>query len=432
MISRERRREEASSGLFGKLLRDAAGAQAPHGWEKSGFERLSRSVGSLAQSASGTFRWHRFALVAAAFAVLAGGLWLSVARPLTARSLAFSVPGLALSNPSYVVAPADSSAKLKFTDGSSVELAPSARLRVQQLTAQGATVVLERGRAMTRVVHHAGSQWKLLAGPFEISVVGTEFQTDWDPSSESLSVDLYQGSLVIDGQGSGESAVLRKGQRFRAVGLKPGWSISPIGEVSQASDVSAPVTEPESARAQTKSADPASLSTSASSPARVASFPSSAARSSGTDWASAMAKGEFSRVVTEAEARGVAPCLDQCSVSDVRVLADAARYTRRFDLAEQALNALRRRAPSEAPAAAYLLGALNESQGRSMAALRWYEQCVGEAPMGRVVSEAQAGRLRMLLATRQLDAARTAAHQYLDEFPHGVGESTARKILNTQ
>jgi TolA-binding protein len=143
-----------------------------------------------------------------------------------------------------------------------------------------------------------------------------------------------------------------------------------------------------------------------------------------------MAKGEFSRVVAEAEARGIATCLDQCSVGDVRILADAARYTRRFELSEQALNALRRRAPSEAPAAAYLLGALNESQGRSMAALRWYEQCVTEAPTGRFVSEAHAGRLRMFVATNQHESAMTAARQYLSEYPHGVGEATARKVLD--
>jgi TolA-binding protein len=145
-----------------------------------------------------------------------------------------------------------------------------------------------------------------------------------------------------------------------------------------------------------------------------------------------MARGEFARVVSEAEARGVASCLEQCSTADVRILADAARYTRRFELAEQALRALRRRSPAEAPSAAYLLGALNESQGRSMAALRWYEHCVSEAPAGRVVSEAQAGRLRMLVATNQLDAAKSAARQYLKEHPRGVGEPTARKILGAK
>jgi tetratricopeptide (TPR) repeat protein len=148
------------------------------------------------------------------------------------------------------------------------------------------------------------------------------------------------------------------------------------------------------------------------------------------DWAAALAKGEFSRVIAEAEARGFANCLDQCSTADVRYLADAARYTRRFELAEQALVTLRRRSSGEAPAAAYLLGVVNESQGRNSAALRWYEQCASEAPRGRYVSEAQAGRLRMLVATGQYETARAAAVRYLKDFPRGVGEATAKKILS--
>jgi hypothetical protein len=65
-----------------------------------------------------------------------------------------------------------------------------------------------------------------------------------------------------------------------------------------------------------------------------------------------------------------------------------------------------------------------------MAALKWYFQCVMEAPQGRYVSEAQAGRLRMLVATKQQQAAREAAEQYLQDYPHGVGEAAARKILS--
>ncbi len=426
MTSHERQGGEVQAMAVGKLLRNAAVDFAPPNWEKLGFERLLRSVSVLRQSAIGRARWRSAGLIAAAFAVIVGGLWLSVTHPVT-KTVAFRVDGADLSNPNYVVAPADGSARMKFTDGSSVELAPTARLRIQQLTAHGASVVLERGRAVTSVVHRSGSNWKLLAGPFEISVVGTRFQTDWDPASEALTVDLYQGSLQIDGQRSGESAVLQKGQRFRAVGHKTSWSISPIDEVSEAANSFAAVAE--ASRLKLESAEPVASTAAFTSPARVASVPAFLSRPATPDWASAMAKGEFARVVSEAEARGVATCLDQYSISDVRNLADAARYTRHFDLAEQALGALRRRAPGEAPAAAYLLGALNESQGRSMAALRWYEQCVAEAPMGRVVSEAQAGRLRMLIATNQLDAAKTAARQYLSEYPHGVGESTARKVL---
>jgi ferric-dicitrate binding protein FerR (iron transport regulator) len=427
MTMREHQGEHVSAVAFGKLLRRAAADMAPPQWEKYGLDRLLRSVSGLRHSSVGPARLRGLTLAAAAFALMVGALWLIAARP-SPKALAFNVEGAEISNPNYVVAKGDAPAQMKFTDGSSVELAPTARLRVQQVTADGATVVLERGRALANVVHRSTTHWKVLAGPFEITVVGTRFQTDWDPASESLTVDLYQGSLQIDGQRSGESAVLQKGQRFRAVGRTTHWSISPIDDANDV--VSSTPAAPDVSRPKAASAAVVAPGTPAAAPAKVAAV--TPARAPQQDWAGAMSKGDFSRVVSEAEARGIASCLDQCSIAEVRYLADAARYTRRFELAEQALGTLRRRAPGEAPAAAYLLGALNESQGRSMAALRWYEQCVAEAPTGRVVSEAQAGRLRMLMATNQLEAARAAARQYLVDYPRGVGVTTAHKLLEAR
>ena len=424
MTLEERRGEEAEAQAIGGLLRNAAEDFAPLRWDKSGLERLSRSMNVRRSIEAVHARWRRLGLMAAAFAVIVGGLWLVFAKA-TPPVLALRVEGADLSNAHYVVASPEAPAHLRFSDGSSVELVPNTRLRVQELTPQGATLALERGRAVAHVTHRPSAHWKLLAGPYEISVLGTQFQTDWNPTTETLTVDLFQGSLQIDGQRSAESALLQKGQRFRSVGHNMVWSISPIESAGDAAVRTNGVTEP------TSEAVPLPLEPSAGAAGAAGRAAASSAVHSGGQWASAIAKGDFSRVVTEAESRGVAACLDQCSVADVRFLADAARYTRHFELAEQALNALRRRAPSEAPAAAYLLGALNESQGRSMGALRWYEQCVTEAPKGRFVSEAEAGRLRMLVATHQSGAARSAAQDYLRRYPHGVGRGTARKILES-
>lgn len=413
--------DELRAREIGKLLQRAAAEMAPVSWHEYGASRLERSLSVLRHSSRPRTNWSTMALAAASVALVAGGLWLTGGR-WSSSTLSFRVAGADLGTHNYVVAPADSPTSMKFSDGSFVELEPATRLRVQQLTPHGATVVLERGRSVTSVKHHDGSAWKVLAGPFEITVVGTRFQTDWDPSTETLTVDLFEGTLHIDGRRPGESAVLQKGQRFRAVGRNTSWSISPIESANDpVSSAPSPSDEPQP-----------QLELSDGEPGGAVGFTASSkstSRSGLSEWASAMARGEFARVVSEAEGRGVASCLEQCSTAEVRILADAARYTRRFGLAEQALRALRRRSPAEAPSAAYLLGALNESQGRSMAALRWYEHCVAEAPAGRVVSEAQAGRLRMLVATNQMDAAKAAARQYLKDHPRGVGESTARKIL---
>jgi hypothetical protein len=420
MTLHDRHSDDAEATRLADLLRAGAEQRAPQNWQAAGLERLLRSASVVEQVVTRKRRWHAVTLAAAACVLVVAGTWF--ARSERTAKVTFEVQGADLSNHNYVVAPADKPAHMKFSDGSTVDLVQSTRLRVQQVTPRGASLVLERGTAMTRVVHHADSTWRLLAGPFEIAVIGTRFQAAWDPISETLKVDLYEGTLQIGGQRTGETAVLKSGQRFHAVGHKANWSISPIDAGTDApAETTAEVTV-----TALPSAAIADQSAPVGGTGAVQVAPVRAAR----DWAAALAKGEFSRVIAEAEARGFANCLDQCSTADVRYLADAARYTRRFELAEQALVTLRRRSSGEAPAAAYLLGVVNESQGRNSAALRWYEQCASEAPRGRYVSEAQAGRLRMLVATGQYETARAAAVRYLKDFPRGVGEATAKKILS--
>jgi len=421
MTLQDRHSDDIEAMALAELLRAGAEQRAPQNWQVAGLERLRRSAAVVQRGASRRRRWQSVTLAAAACVLVLGGTWLSMGD--RSARITFDVEGAEVSNPNYVVAPVDKPAHMTFSDGSSVDLAQSTRLRVQQVTPRGASLVLERGTAVTHVVHRSDSSWKLLAGRFEIAVIGTRFRTQWDPNTETLEVDLFEGTLQIGGQRTGEMAVLKSGQRFQAVGTKANWSISPIDGGSDSPAVEVP--EPLAASLPSVIvAEPGSPpgSTGASQPAPVRAP---------RDWAAAVAKGEFSRVVAEAEARGIPACLDQCSVAEVRYLADAARYTRRFELAEQALTALRRRSSGEAPAAAYLLGVVHESQGRSASALRWYDQCATEAPRGRYASDAHAGRLRMLLATGQHEAAQSAAARYLKEFPRGVGEATAKKILST-
>ena len=145
-----------------------------------------------------------------------------------------------------------------------------------------------------------------------------------------------------------------------------------------------------------------------------------------------MARGDFDTIVTAARSRGIDECLANCSSGDIRRLADAARYTGQLPLAERALRALRQRSPANAPVAAYLLGRVSESRGRIHDALRWYRRYLQEAAGGAFRSEAQAGRLRLLAASGQHQAAQNVAREYLKEHPGGVGAVTARRILKSR
>jgi hypothetical protein len=412
---------DAEAMALAALLRNGAEQSAAPDWQQTGLDRLMRSATIVTQVAPKRNRWAALSLAAAACVFVLAGSWFAVRGQ--SKKFTFEVQGADLSNPHYVVAPAESDAHMKFSDGSTVDLVKSTRLRVQQVNSQGASLVLERGSAVTHVVHHADSNWKVFAGPFEISVIGTRFKADWDPQTETLQVDLYEGTLQIGGERAGEMAVLKNGQRFHAVGHKANWSISPIDGPHE------PVAD--AAPEEPAAALPSNITPDQLAPVSAVTAAQPAPVRATRDWAAALAKGEFSRIVSDAEARGIASCLEQCSVGDVRYLADAARYTRRFELAEQALMALRRRSAGEAPTAAYLLGVVNESQGRNASALRWYEQCASESPRGRFVSDAQAGRMRMLVATNQRVEARLAAVRYLRDYPRGVGQATAKKILES-
>lgn len=419
----DRHSDDFEALALGKLLRNGAKSAEPAHWEEDGLDRLLRSA-SLSKRAPSPWQAKPFLMAAAACVLVVGGVAFGVVSN-KSKTLSFEISGSEIDNRDYVVAPVNAAAHMKFSDGSNVDLTHGARLRVQQVTDRGASLVLERGSATTHVVHRANTHWKLFAGQFEISVIGTRFQVDWEPSSETLKVDLFEGTVQIGGSQSSETAVLKGGQRFVAVGSRPNnWSIAPIAPAADASIVEVPVAPLASV------SEPAAVDSATPSPQPVAAAPT-ARTTTGRDWAAALAKGDFSKIVAEAEARGINSCLEQCSTGELRYLADAARYTRHFELAEQTLLALRRRSPGEAANAAYLLGALNESQGRSMAALRWYDQSAAEAPVGRYISEVQAGRLRMLLATNQRDTARALAERYLNEYPRGVGVPTAKTILDS-
>jgi tetratricopeptide (TPR) repeat protein len=162
-----------------------------------------------------------------------------------------------------------------------------------------------------------------------------------------------------------------------------------------------------------------------------AASPATNGRTSGaaSDWSALVERADFDGIVREANLLGIDHCLSVCSPRDLRILADAARYSGRTALAQRSLLALRERAPAEAATAAFLLARLYEQQGRPEAALTWYESYLKEAPGSAYAAEALAGKMRILLLTGVGAEARSTAADYLKRFPNGVAAATARKIL---
>jgi DNA-directed RNA polymerase specialized sigma24 family protein len=133
----------------------------------------------------------------------------------------------------------------------------------------------------------------------------------------------------------------------------------------------------------------------------------------------------------QAEQRGLDAALAEVSSAELAALSDAARYSRREDIARRALAAQRRRFPRSARAndAAFLLGRLEETAQRPELALAWYERCLAESPSGTYVSEALGRKMTVVQRVQGAERARPVAQEYLRRFANGTYAAAARALL---
>jgi hypothetical protein len=414
---RYRSPEEAARAL-GALLRSDSpmGSDTPAEPDR---ER-ERLLGALSVLDSRASKWPRLApwLLAAAVALGIGIGGVEWARWRKAP-LTFSVDGVPQVIGATIGAGPERPKNVRFSDGSSLEVKPGAHLRVEASSASGSRVALVDGRANVHVIHREQTTWTVDAGPFEIHVTGTRFDADWDPVRARLSVELHAGSLQVVGGPLQAPVRMHAGQRLEAGLGADNWLLTslsaPSSRIAPASGASLPAAATSVASNGVDRDAPAVTSARLPVP--------------GSNWGALLERADFDGIVREAEALGVDRCLSTCSARDVRILADAARYSGRKALAERGLLSLRKRAPAEATTAAFLLARVDEERGRPEAALAWYETYLKEAPNGVYSAEALGGKMRMQLLTGLGAEARSTAEAYLARFPNGVAAGTARKIV---
>jgi len=167
---------------------------------------------------------------------------------------------------------------------------------------------------------------------------------------------------------------------------------------------------------------------------RSSATPQAQAVEPSLSWPQALARGEFQRIVDDADRRGIDSVLARAPSSDLAALADAARYSRKSDLARRALLAVRQRFPqtSAGREAAFFLGTLDESgTGRAAqtSALSWYGRYLAESPGGSYDGQALGRRLVLLNSLQDRAAAREAAASYLAKFPAGPYAAKAQRIV---
>lgn len=311
--------------------------------------------------------------------------------------------------------------RLYFNEGSEFALTPGTRGRLGAVGANGARMVLDHGTASFRITPNAERRWAVEAGPFVVTVRGTDFTVEWDPTGEELGVRLRRGRVAVSGPIVGDELVLRPGQVLTVNLPKRETRIS----------------ESNDERTVEPSATPASPDASAaavpSARARAASVASAAAPagSGGRHWREALASGKWDLILAEAERGGIDATIKTLSSDELFALADAARYRRRPEIARAALLAERERFPRSPRAldAVFLLGRVEELRaGGKAKALTWYDEYLARAPGGTYAAEALGRKMILVKETVGAERARQIAAEYLERFPSGSYAEAARSL----
>jgi TolA-binding protein len=407
-----------------ELARSSLGVMSPQ-QRVQGLLRVTERTARRPGFRLSPLRAGALALAAAAAVVLGVNGWQRVTR---SDRLSYEVEGGAVQQDGSVQADTSSRPKVRFSDGTEVQLAETARAHIVSVNEQGARVTLDRGEVHARVVHRSEAQWLFDAGPFLVTVTGTAFALSWAPEDERLDLRLEDGAVVVSGPLSGKPIAVRAGQ-WLTLRQRTGEVLLRDLDLQQGAEAPPAPAPPPSDSAEEPGAAPVP------DPPAVPAGPATAALSAEPkrDWAAKLAAGKLDVIVDEAQRRGLDVSLAESSNEELSVLADAARYTRRNDIARQALLAQRRRFPAtqRGKDAAFLLGRLAEAQEGGAAALAWFETYLKEAPQGAYASEAL-GRKMVIVQRLHGDAqAEAVARAYLRRFPGGTYAQAARALART-
>lgn len=412
------------SELAGKFIRDHVSGETD---SRAHVLSRTRFVEAAARTRDGGVTRRRASIFAAAVAlvaILALGAH-ALRSPMTFARGPGRAPGIVSE---YMVSPPADELPLYFSDGSVVTLAPAARARVEKTTPNGALLLVESGRLSANVVHRSESDWRFLAGPFSVHVTGTAFVLTWQPAGV-LDVDMKSGVVVVTGPGALAGVEVRDHRQF-------------VVPNATAASSSAPAALPEPSVVPP---EPAVLAPELpTSPARVVKptldgvRPSIDTRSDAAEaprqesWSDLVARGEYARVLSLANARGLDATLGSGMLDDLAALADAARFSGDRGVAERSLREIRSRFPGtgRAESSAFLLGRLADDAGDARSAVSWYERYLNEAPSGSLAADALGRRMLALRRLNDLESARRAALEYLQRFPTGPHAKIARDLVS--
>lgn len=332
----------------------------------------------------------------------------------------------------WIAAAPDTALSVRFSEGSSLVLAPGTRMRVTETSAQGAGVLIEQGKIHATIEHARGdARWTLRAGPFEVRVVGTTFDAQWDPTGETFELAMMEGSVTVTGPFLSSERAIGAGERlFISIREKrmehrtaqselPSFPDAPRAETAPAMPSEAPVAPAVELAAPAGSAEPKP---------RSSASPSATAAESGQSWRELAAGGRYKDALEAAELAGFSNEVARVSASELLTLADTARFAGSPARAREALLAARRRFGARGKSA-FLIGKIAaDQQGAYGEAITWFETYLREEPGGPLAEQAL-GRILEIRKLTDVASARAVAERYLAQYPNGAYASVARSVL---
>lgn len=320
--------------------------------------------------------------------------------------------------------------RLFFEEGSQFALTSGTRGRLRSAKGDGTRLALEHGEASFQITESRDHRWFVEAGPFVVSVRGTDFDVVWNPKQEQIDVRLRRGRVAVSGPVVGSELVLRPGQNL-SVSLPKAEVLITEGKRELRSEDA--LTAPSASAAPTPLA--AAVESDAPKPpaagAHVAPRPSSAGP---RQWKAALANGQWDRILADVERDGVESTVQTLTSDELLALADAARYRRRTSLARVALLEQIRRFPGSSRSldAIFLLGRVEEAAGAKAAAVKRYDEYLARADARTFAAEALGRRMVLTTAVEGAASAQRVAQDYLRRFPQGSYAEAARALRLAQ
>jgi len=323
-----------------------------------------------------------------------------------------ATPDVLTATAGMVVQPVGPAQTLVFADQTQLIVASGAHLSV----IGEAQVTLHSGTLSFAGAHRANNGWLLKAGPYEVSVLGTQFEMHWQPEAERLTVIVSQGSVRVSGPGGAQ-----------VVAAGHDWA---SGEQTAATADPDRTTEPTAAEADPTQAPSEPVASSIGEQARSPDPKKKPTPPRAPDWKALYERGDYVAALAVVEELGSESLLKKLSADELTMLADTARFAQDISLASTALKRLRTRfaGGTQARLAAYTLGQI---AGDDDEASRWFETYLEEAPEGELRREAM-GRLLELHTRTKSDKARALAKAYLNTYPHGPHAPLARRLLEAE